>query len=270
MTSQSLTKLCRLHQISRQSYYRHQRCQEQTTTAEVEFLTAIRTLRRRQPRVGGRKLHRMLTANNARIGRDRLFAVLRKHHMLVHRRKQYTTTTNARHRFRVYSNEIHSLDITRSGQVYVSDQTYIRTRQGWSYLSLVTDVYSRKIVGHALTESLSAAGPLAAMEQALALTDDPASLIHHSDRGSQYCCHVYTNRLHAHGVTISMAAGGNPYENAVAERVNGILKDEFFLGEEFPSHDLAQKAVEEAISIYNTERLHTSLGYRTPDDVFFS
>jgi transposase InsO family protein len=148
----------------------------------------------------------------------------------------------------------------------VSDITYIATEDGFCYLSLITDVYSRKVVGYSLSQSLSIEGSLEALEKALASrTKKAQKLIHHSDRGVQYCSHAYVHRLQDAGITISMTEENHVYENALAERVNGILKMELGLGEKLLSYSVAQKLVSEAIDIYNNERLHMSLDYITPE-----
>ncbi|MDZ7821506.1 MAG: IS3 family transposase [Candidatus Marinimicrobia bacterium] len=165
---------------------------------------------------------------------------------------------------------IKDLEIRRSAQVYVSDITYIHTLEGFIYLSLVTDHYSRKIVGYNLSESLSVEGSLKALKMSLKHVKNPQTLIHHSDRGIQYCSKAYTDMLRNHGVSISMTEEDHVYENALAERVNGILKDEFYLGQTLRSKTIAHKLVRDSIRIYNQKRLHMALNYHTPDSVFYA
>lgn len=184
--------------------------------------------------------------------------------MLIKRRKKYHRTTDSNHPFRRYPNLIKGLKVTRPDQVFVADITYLDTREGFLYLALLTDMASRKIVGYDVSESLAVEGSLRALNTALVEVEDPASLIHHSDRGIQYCCYAYTDRLGAVRAKISMGEKGNPYENALAERVNGILKLEFLLDLTFPTKSLAIDATHESVYIYNHERPHGSLNFATP------
>ena len=169
-----------------------------------------------------------------------------------------------RHRLRKYGNLIRDLEINRPNQVHVADITYLETLEGFCYLALITDAYSRKIVGYDVSRSLTFEGSLRALQMALAQLSGPIQLIHHSDRGIQYCCHAYVELLNKHGVQISMTEEQHVYENAKAERVNGILKSEFLLGDCLASIDLAERMVKDTIPIYNNERLHLSLNYQTP------
>jgi len=222
-------------------------------------------IRRKQPKVGCRKLQKMLKAREIKVGRDRLFNVLRDNNMLVKRRKKYVRTTQSYHRFRTYKNLIKQRQPQRPEEVFVSDITYIDTMEGYSYLSLITDQCSRKIVGYSLSKSLSIEGSLRALKMALKQVSDPSKLTHHSDRGIQYCSKGYTDLLKSNSVQISMTEENHVYENALAERINGILKDEFMLGEKLQSYKVAKKMVREAIGTYNKERLHLALDYITPE-----
>ncbi len=201
------------------------------------------------------------------VGRDRLFNILRGEQLLVKRKKRRAYTTQSNHRFRTYKNLIKDIKVTRRDQVYISDITYIDTMEGFSYLSFITDLYSRKIVGHRLSRDLTIEGNMASLRMAVKDKNDK-ELIHHSDRGLQYCSKSYVKYLKEHGCRISMTEEDHVYENAVAERVNGILKEEFMLGDKLASHEVARKMVEEAIEIYNRERLHTSLDYMTPEQKY--
>lgn len=264
----SIGRLCDWFGYSRQGYYQHKRLVERRRNEEEMVLAMVRQFRYQQPRVGGRKLYHMLQECDVNIGRDHLFEILRNHHMLVQKRKRYTRTTDSRHPFRYYPNLIKDIRIERFDQVYVSDITYIHTLEGFQYLALVTDYYSRKIVGYDLSSSLSIDGSIRALKMALRQTKDPSKLIHHSDRGVQYCCKAYVDLLKKHGVKISMTEKDHVYENALAERVNGILKDEFCLGDTLQSKDIAKELVRESVKIYNQERLHMSLNYRTPESIY--
>jgi transposase InsO family protein len=230
----------------------------------------VRQQRQEQSRVGARKLHLALLEQHPelRIGRDGLIEVLREHELLVRPRRAYARTTNSEHGLPVWENLLEGKLPIRVHQVWVSDITYVSTEEGFRYLALITDGYSRKIVGYDLSASLSIEGSLRALEQAIAqLPTGYRGLVHHSDRGVQYCSHAYVNRLRQAGISISMAETGNPYQNAKAERVNGILKQEFLLDERFASEAVARRAVDEAIWVYNNRRRHMSLAYRIPQQV---
>lgn len=253
---------------SRQSYYKHRQLFHRRYSHERVVLDHVRQLRGRQPRVGVKKLHRHLLARGVIIGRDRLFALLRGKGLLVKPRRRYVRTTYSNHWFRKYKNLIRDREVTVAGEVMVGDITYLETREGFCYLSLLTDMYSHKIVGYHLSRSLSVEGSLKALEMALRGIKDHSGIIHHSDRGIQYCCRAYTNRLQKAKVIISMTEENHVYENALAERINGILKNEFLLGECLPSFSMACKMVKEGIHIYNNERLHMSIDYMTPAHKF--
>ena len=201
------------------------------------------------------------------MGRDQLFNLLRFHGLLIRRRKRIVRTTDSNHIFKRYPNLIKELIITGPEQLWVSDITYIRTIQGFSYLSLITDAYSRKIVGYALHPTLEATGCLRALEMAISNWKhvSPFYLIHHSDRGIQYCCNEYTEMLQRYGVAISMTQNGSPYDNALAERVNGILKNEFYPKRVYQNHKDASKNIDKIIRVYNSQRPHASLDFRTPE-----
>ena len=223
------------------------------------------------PRIGARKLHYMLTEtlqqHNISIGRDKLFDLLSEYGLLVRRRKRRRiNTTDSNHPFRRYPNLIRELQLLRANHLWVSDITYISQGEGFCYLNIVTDAYSRKIVGYCLFPTLKREGTLTALRMALngLPADREGPLIHHSDRGLQYCCADYTTLLTNNGIVISMTEKGDPYENAIAERVNGILKAEFGLYEDFDTFEQAQQAVDQAICTYNNERPHTSCDYLTP------
>ena len=160
------------------------------------------------------------------------------------------------------------LVVDRVHQVFVADITYLQTLGGFVYLALITDLYSRKIVGFNVSDSLSVEGALGALKMAIRPVNTLDGLIHHSDRGVQYCCHAYTQFLHSRGVPLSMTQNGDVYQNAVAERVNGILKIDFLLNQTFASIHQATTCVKQSISIYNSERPHLSLGYQTPQDLY--
>ena len=205
---------------------------------------------------------------NLKVGRDTLFNVLRQHDMLTLRKRYSARTTNSYHRFYKYKNIIKDMEVTAPNQVWVSDITYIRTVKGFCYLALITDMYSRKIVGYDLSNSLELNGCVRALKKALYQAKDIKQLIHHSDRGIQYCSNVYTQILKRNRIDISMTEEKHCYENALAERVNGILKDEFYLDQTFTDVAHAKRATKNAIKLYNEIRLHLSLNFKTPNMVY--
>ena len=221
------------------------------------------------PRVGARKLHYLLApqlqAHNIHLGRDKLFDILADYGLLVRRRKRRKAlTTNSDHPFKKYPNLIKGMELTAPGQLWVGDITYISLKEKYCYLSLITDAYSRRIMGYCLWPTLKKEGPLNALEKAVADRVYRQPLIHHSDRGLQYCCGAYISKLNEEQIAISMTEKGDPYENALAERVNGILKAEFGLDRKFDNFQQAYSAVAYAIHIYNTLRPHASINYLTP------
>jgi len=248
--------------ISRQAVYKNRQRQASHTMQLEALLPRIQQWRGLMPQVGGRKLLKHLPGLG--IGRDKFFDILRNHGLLVKLRRRYTITTNSNHALPVYPNLLPEASADVPNQIWVADQTYIRLRSGFCYLSLVTDLCSRKIVGYDIAPTLEAIGPLGALRMALATVTDPRCLIHHSDRGKQYCSAQYTQLLKEHGCRISMTAPRRPDQNATAERVNGILKTEFYLDAIFNSIQDASRAIEQSIYIYNNIRLHLSLGYATP------
>ncbi len=208
------------------------------------------------------------TKANLKVGRDTLFNVLRRHKMLTLRKKYRMRTTNSHRRFYKYVNIIKDIEINKPNQVWASGITYIRTVKGFCYLALITDMYSRKIVGYDLSDSLELNGCVRALNKAIYQAKNIKELIHHSDRGIQYCSNVYTQILKRKNIDISMTEENHCYENAMAERVNGILKDEFYLDQTFTNVAHAKRATKNAIKLYNEIRLHLSLDYKTPNMVY--
>ena len=233
------------------------------------MIQIVKQRRKSLPREGVRKLKISLKNEfdkaNLKVGRDTLFNLLRKHNMLTLRKKPSYRTTNSLHRFYKYKNIIKDIEVARPNQVWVSDITYIRTVKGFCYLALITDVYSRKIVGWDLSNSLELSGCVRALNKALYKAKNIQGLIHHSDRGIQYCSNQYTQILKRKKIAISMTEENHCYENALAERVNGILKDEFYLDQTFDNVAHAKRATKNAIKLYNEIRLHLSLDYKTPE-----
>ncbi|AKD05431.1 hypothetical protein PKOR_01860 [Pontibacter korlensis] len=218
------------------------------------------------PRLGTRKLYHLLK-EQLEVGRDKLFAILRERGLLVRPRKSYHKTTDSKHWMKKHRNLVEGLKIERPEQVWVSDITYIPTREGHSYLSLVTDAYSKKIMGYHLSEDLRAEGPLQALRMAIEQKKYGYGLIHHSDRGLQYCSADYQQLLEKAQIKPSMTEQYDPYQNAVAERVNGILKDEFALARGFAHHLEAVAVIAESVDIYNRQRPHLSCHLLTPEQM---
>ena len=222
-----------------------------------------------EPRIGTRKLKDRLEKQGKKIGRKRLFDVLRKHNRLVKPKKSYKKTTYSRHEYAVAPNLIKSMSVAAPKQILVSDITYLSlSGSRHAYLFLVSDLYSRKIVGFHLSRDLSHYSALLALDNAVKLMGDVQGTIHHSDRGCQYCCHEYLKYLRQKYMRSSMTDESHCYQNAVAERINGILKGDLVLDQTFTSFQEANKAVARAIRIYNTKRTHWSLQLKTPDEVY--
>ena len=230
----------------------------------------MRLIREDMPRLGVRKLQVILQDNGHDIGRDRLFDLLRDSGMLVKRRHSRIITTYSRHWMKKWSNLIREIEPSRPEEIWVSDITYVEIVRGSSksflYLSLITDAFTHEIVGYTLHDSLDTTGPLRALSMALSKYPTGAlnGLIHHSDRGCQYCSREYVARLQQHGILISMTEKGDPYENAIAERVNGILKTEWLYEMTLGSYDQAQRAIDKIVYLYNNVRPHESVGNMTP------
>jgi len=268
----SIGEICNCFDQGRDAFYKYKKRYVERKAKEEHILKLVEEERKEQPRVGTRKLHELLSPAmeqaEIKVGRDGLFRILREHHMLVGRKKVSCRTTNSYHRFHKYTNLVKNMQVKAPNQVWVSDITYIRTVKGFCYLALITDMYSRKIVGYDISDSLELAGCLRALQKALRQARPAVGLVHHSDRGIQYCSNQYVNELTKHKIQISMTEENHCYENAIAERVNGILKDEFYLDQCFFTTDHACNAAKNAIGIYNNKRLHLSLGYKTPNMVF--
>lgn len=228
--------------------------------------------RQLQPRLGTRKLYHLLKPEleraGVRLGRDRMFEELRRRDLLLEPiPAPYPHTTQSYHNLPVFGNLIRDKPLNAPNQVWVSDVSYLRTAEGFLYMSLITDKYSRKVVGWHVGDSLEAVGCVRALERALADLPAGSKPIHHSDQGSQYCCHEYVRRLQERGLGISMTEVNHCAENALAERMNGILKQEYGLGLELPTKAVGHGAAEQAIKLYNTRRPHSSLAMKTPAEV---
>ncbi len=267
----SVTKVCAKFKKTRASYYKHvERVQRAKLQGDIVY-ELVMTHKLHMPRLGGRKTYHLikeeLQEHSIKLGRDLFFRWLKDNDLLVEAKKSYTRTTNSLHRFKVHKNLIKEVTPSYCDQVWVSDITYIRTRNGFCYLALITDAYSRKIVGYDISNSLELEGCLRALKMACK-NRKGKDTIHHSDRGIQYCSKRYTQYLKQKSVGISMAEAGNCYENALAERVNGILKNELNLDAIFESVTHAQKASKQAINTYNNLRPHMALNLKKPIDVY--
>lgn len=264
--------LCGVIGTTRSAYYKRfaRGCDEETVKEAA--LKLVREVRKDEPRTGTRKLHDRIQPKlrlvGQSIGRDKLFETLRDEEMLVKPKKRFQKTTYSNHSYAVAPNRMKESVITRPNQAFVSDITYITLAHGFAYLFLVTDAYSRKIVGYHLSRDLSHYSALLALSMALAGISDSSGILHHSDRGCQYCCHEFLRYLAEHKMLSSMTDESHCYQNAIAERVNGILKDEFNLDAVFSSFQDAKRIIPHAIFIYNSKRTHWSLGLQTPEEVY--
>lgn len=261
--------LCRLFGKTRHAYYDSLWRKESSLIKEDVILQEVINIRKDLPRLGTRKLHYLvqnkLISHQITFGRDYLFDLLSEHKLLIRQRKRKAITTDSRHWMRKYSNLVKGLEITRPEQVWVSDITYIRLTHQWGYLSLITDAYSRKIMGYSFRQDLAAEGCIEALKMALNNRIYNQSIIHHSDRGSQYCSHNYVDLLLKNNIAISMTENGDPYENALAERMNGIIKTEFNLYSSLLGFEQTRNQINKSIKSYNELRPHASCDYLTPN-----
>ncbi len=267
----SVTKLCDKVDMTRQNFYKIHTVRQRRDVDEKFVKDLVLAERVIQPRLGGRKLRVILRPELEKadlyIGRDRFFEILRNQGLLLKRLPKAPRTTNSHHNHPVFTNLLHNFDLVAPNQIWASDITYIRTSEEFLYLSLTTDMYSRKIVGWHLSPDLTASETLKALEMALAEKPKGSSPIHHSDRGSQYCSHLYVSKLNDFEMAVSMTEENHCAENALAERVNGILKQEYGLGYEFRNELQTFKAAKEAVYLYNNRRPHMALEYNTPEQI---
>lgn len=233
------------------------------------ILQKVLEIRKHHKKMGGRKLFYklkpFLKEQGIKMGRDHFFTFLHLNGLKVRRRKRHVRTTYSYHRFRKYPNIIQGLKVTRSNQLWVSDITYWRLSEKVGYISFITDVFSHKVVGYYLSETLEASGSIMALKMALEQAGAIEGLIHHSDRGIQYCSYDYVQLLKKHGIQISMTENGDPRENSIAERLNGIIKGEYLLDQTFDDFIQARGYLEKSVFLYNSDRPHLSLDYKTPE-----
>ncbi len=256
--------------ISRQALYQQASRDALREQELLRLKTLVVEVRRQMPRIGTRKLYyllqRQLLDMNMKIGRDAFFDYLRREQLLIKPNKRYTKTTFSKHWLHKHTNHLRQLNIYRPEQVFVSDITYIKSMERTHYLSLVTDAYSRKIVGYKLSDDMSAENVVQALKMAITNRNTELPLIHHSDRGLQYCSQIYQEVLSDNKIVPSMTDGYDCYQNALAERINGILKQEFLIHKCKTATQL-ERLVRESVEIYNTKRPHLSLQMKTPNFV---
>lgn len=269
--STGLEKLCGLFGKTRQAFYDQSWRSSDEQLEEAFIIDKVKSIRKRIEGIGGVQLHVMLKEelqlHNIHIGRDSFYDLLRKHNLLIKVRKRYAITTNSNHPYYKWPDLTGNIITTAIEQLWVSDITYLRTKNGFVYLSLVTDAYSRKIMGYHVSQYLKAQGCIIALNKAIAelsTEKEKRKLTHHSDRGIQYCCQSYITILQNNNINISMTQTGSPYDNAIAERVNGILKQQVGLNQVFENYTTAVAAVCKAIDAYNCLRPHMSISNLTP------
>lgn len=264
-----LTRFCRLLGVTRQAYYQHYWHAEEITIEQEMIVQQVQHLRKYHRYMGGRKLYEKLQTfmleHQIKMGRDALFDLLAANRLLVRKRKRRIYTTQSFHWLRKYPNLIKEFVPTAPDQLWVSDITYWQISSGYVYLSLLTDAYSHKIVGYHVAETLESVGTLECLEMALSRLERSHQLIHHSDRGVQYCSASYTKLLQDNSIKISMTENGDPRENAIAERINGIIKQEYLDGHQVNNATEARELVQTAVELYNADRPHMSIGNLTPD-----
>jgi len=271
--SAGVARLCGLFDKTRQALYDTEWRQTDEVMREELVVTMVIETRKelKQPKLGGVKLYNLLkgkiTEHGMKLGRDAFFRLLQQNDLLVKRKKRHAITTMSKHHFKKWSNLIQGLDIQHPEKVWVCDITYLRTDTGFVYLSLITDACSRKIMGFHLSQELKAKGCIIALKKALKERIYPdRNLIHHSDRGIQYCCDQYVSLLLEHKIQISMTQSGSPYDNAIAERINGILKTELGLDKTFKSYSDVLEPLANAVFTYNNLRPHMSCNWLTPEE----
>jgi transposase InsO family protein len=268
ITRMGIGPLCKLFGKSRQAFYNRKYFFSEKEQQEIVVLELVAQVRRELPGLGGHKLYKCiyqpLRTNDIKIGRDKLFTILRNHKLLIDRKRRNPKTTQSNHWFHKYPNMTKDLIVTQSEQLWVADITYISIGYDFNYLSLITDAYSKQIMGYCLYPYLSNDGCIEALRMALANRSTTSEIIHHSDRGVQYCSYDYVDILREHKIPISMTESGEGYENQIAERINGILKTEFKLHQVFKSRTEALFAVKTGINAYNNLRPHMSCDFMTP------
>ncbi len=261
---------CTLFGIDRQVYYRKIKRRIIKKDKAQLVVDMVLEIRAQMPRIGSKKLYYLLNQDLKilKIGRDKFIDILRANHLLILPKRSYHITTNSHHRFRRYKNQLLDLQINKPEQVWVSDITYIGKREKPCYLSLITDAYSKKIVGYNVSDNLNTESSLVALRLAVKQRKNKGiPLIHHSDRGLQYCSNEYQKILNKNEIQPSMTQNSDPYENAVAERINGILKQEFYIDKYNKDLTVMKKIIKETVDIYNGKRPHISNHMLTPNQM---
>lgn len=269
-----MATLCGWFGITRQAYYQHNKDGIQTSIEEELIVQEVKTIREKHTRMGGRKLYHLLlpflNEHQIKLGRDALFTMLSENHLLVRKRKRTIRTTNSYHRYKKYPNLIKYFVARAPNQIWVSDITYWRiNKDKHVYISFITDVYSHKIVGYHVAETLAVIETIQALNMALLALGPtrPVQLIHHSDRGFQYCNPEYVKLLQDYHIEISMTENSDPLENALAERINGIIKEEYLSAYEVNNIKEAKALLDSVIELYNNERPHMSIGNLKPNQI---
>ena len=263
--------MCLLFGVSRQAYYQHYWQEEQKSFEETLIVKEVMRIRQSHRRLGGRKLYEMLEPfmleHQIKMGRDALFDVLASNRLLIKKRKRKVHTTQSFHWLRKYPNLIRDFKPHRPNQLWVSDITYWKIGEDFLYISFVTDAYSKMIVGYHVAETLESIETLKALQMAISYATSTSDLIHHSDRGIQYCSSNYVKVLQDNGIAISMTESGDPLENPIAERVNGIIKEEYLEAYQVNDLNRAKQLLKKVVELYNDERPHMSIGNLTPNKV---
>ena len=267
--SMGLQRLCRLFGYSRQSYYKHLQAEDRRAFISGLVVNLVKDKRQHMPGIGARKLYFLLSEefrrHRLKIGRDVFIEILRENDLLICRRKKRVVTTWSKHALKKYPNIIREFTPKRPNELWVSDITYIRVGGVWHYVIFIVDAYSRLVIGYNVGENMDAEFCEVALDQALKQWKDRSGkLIHHSDRGLQYCSKLYTEKLLANKIQISMTEHGDPLENAIAERVNGIFKGEFEMDQHFETKQIAAERIQNMVYHYNHSRPHASCNYLTP------
>jgi transposase InsO family protein len=252
--------------------------QQKTSSTTLQRDEAVKNLvdreRKQLPRIGTRKLYYLIKEDlrnqGLKVGRDKLFSLMRLYGLQINPRRRYTQTTMSKHWLRKWPNIIKDKDIVNQDQVWVSDITYIKTQEGNCYLNMITDAFSRRIMGYAIEENMETESMIVALRMAINQRQNPLMpTIHHSDRGLQYCSKEYVNAAVKNNIRLSMTENGDPYENALAERMNRTIKEEFGMDRKMKSKEQVKKLVEESIFLYNNKRPHLALNMKTPDQVYY-
>jgi transposase InsO family protein len=268
----SLANLCSWFGVTRQAYYQNKNRVQQALIVQEILLEEILKTRKNHKRLGGRKvffkLESFMDEHRIKMGRDGFFDLLRDNNLLIKQRKRYHVTTNSKHWMKKYPNLIKAIEPLGPNHVWVSDITYWKTKAGHYYISLITDAYSRKIVGYQVADTMEAIESVKALKMAIkTLKPCTDGLIHHSDRGSQYCSSAYVKLLKKNNIEISMTENGDPLENAIAERVNGIIKGEYLFDYEIKSLSIAKEVLKSVVKLYNEDRPHSSISNAVPSQV---